>query len=433
VPCPPFAFVKGSDPDDRLEAQILERFLANPTLAPYAQQQVHILSAIYPDFELMAIHPPSTTSSPGETTSIKFSFLRVTGITAVVNVVYICLGPLVCQLTLTGPYSEGIEQYQILDAIGKTFRLRDVKFLTRIDNRLPPFGETQHQGQLAGAFLNYPRICRSLFIPQGWESTDQNGTVHLQRGSDIIRVYRYHSNHGDIDSWLSETMLSLQKSGTSLLSLRRGELSRGPYIALMIEEARNKKTWSTGAIPRTVILFVSDEQAVLYYLQTSEPNFKNNLVLLDHLIAATELLPPTEWETDLLEPWMDLRLKGRWYIEGPGIYVTTEECTLVAQLSRDNGGALSLGKVRDTIIGSMRAEQEFASIKSEEEATGIWKGHDAFRYSLEYISSELEEFSVRISVLASESILYSIFLKGTDKSRVDKTFTAMLEAVNIGN
>jgi hypothetical protein len=430
---PPFSFVGKDAIGGRWTAQILERCLSEklPASAHLAQQK-EILPALYEEFELLAegSHRPE---GAGEGFTLTFRFLDEEENNSLAQAFHLIMGPLACQLVLSGPDRPDRERDRLFAAIAKTFVFRQVEFLAKaqsvaLTSEILRTPQSVAARGWQGVWRKFPRCCVSLLVPSGWDVIEEDGDALFRRGSTEIRLHRDLEGHGDPGNWFAHRMKIIQDSGDLFLGSETGELERGPYAAILYEEKGLGRTWRTAAITRSLELFLTDQQSLLWTLKAPEENFSDQRSLFESLIASAEFLDQVEWETKLVEPWLDYTLHGRWQAEGAGTYMTTWEKPAIVHLSFESN-TLSLEKLQPYILNSVRKSFELREGFIERSIAGVWRQHEAYHYSLDGFDLESgAEVSVRAAWLEEGSRLYNIFVRGMDAGSTENLSRGLLEA-----
>lgn len=416
-PLAPFGFAGPGDEEDRMTAQAMERWLREPTpAADHAKQQLQLLPAMYDEFSLV--------QNGGS--FLLFRFRNEEGDRALGKVIYLTLGPLVCDLTLLALDGPDKERDRLFEAIGKTFELRNVEFLAKVEKRplLTP------GVALTGERRKYPRACISLPTPSGWDATYEDGSAMFRRSGAEIRLQRVLGSDGDVGAWFKQRMQDLQDTKSLLLASEKGALERGDYAAVLYEEKGAGRTWNTAAVKRSLDVFVSDEQPLLWTLTANVAGFDGHRPVLESLVASTELLPPEEWETKIAEPWIDLTLKGPWKPQGPGLYVMMVPAFMCIYLTTQPEKTPFETAV-PSIIESVRKSAGIREVYSEKQAIGSWQGKDALRYGVEGFADLPHVQGTRSVWVSSGKTLYGGIVWGPDSFRVEKLHLRLVEALRI--
>lgn len=432
VPLAPFGFAGPGAEDDRMTAQAMERWLKeSPPAADYARRQAELLPALYDRFELLR-EGPHRSDGPGDGHFLSFRFRSEESDRSLGKVIYLVQGPLVCDLTLTALDGPDPDRDRLFEAIGRTFSLRGVDHLARLEKG-PLLSTEFHQPEVPawpGPRRKFPRCCVSLPLPSGWEVADEDGQAVFRRGGTEIRMRRVLGSDGDVDGWFGDRMKELQETESLLLRSERGAIERGDYAALLFEEKGAARRWNTAAVTRTLELFLGDEQPLLWSLYGKAEGFSAQLPLLEQLARAAEFLPPAEWETKLAEPWIDLTLKGPWRTEGPGLYVTMKPSfTSVFLMSHEEKSPIET--MRPSLVDSVRKGSGVQEIYAENEVAGLWRGKDALSYTIEGFAEGPHVRGSRVAWFSSGGLVYGCVVHGTNAARVEKLFTSVVDGVRI--
>ncbi|HEX4963771.1 MAG TPA: hypothetical protein VF173_23290 [Thermoanaerobaculia bacterium] len=430
---PPFAFVRKADEEGRWTAQVLERCLVQVLpAAAHLKQQKESLPYLYEGFELLA-EGPHRPEGPGEGFVLTFRFLDEEENESRAQAFYLILGPLACQLVLASPDRPDRERDRLFAAIAKTFVFRQVEFLAKtqsvaLTSEILRTPQPMAARGWSGTWRKFPRACVSLPTPSGWEVTEENGDALFRRGSAEIHLHRDLEGHGDPANWFAQRMKRLQDSGDLLLGSETGELERGSYAAVLCEEKGVGRTWKTAAVIRSFDLFLRDQQPLLWTLKAPEVGFPDQRSLLESLIAAAEFLDPAEWETKLVEPWIDYTLRGPWQAEGPGVYANAREGPVFVQLGYEST-TFSLEKLKPSILESMRQGLQLRQGFTERSSAGVWRRHDAFHYAVDgYALDSGSILSARAIWLVGQRRLFNIFIRGNVSESTEALAIGLLEA-----
>jgi hypothetical protein len=430
---PPFIFVGQDDSGGRWTAQVLERCLLEALPATdHLRQQKEILPDLYDGFELLS-EAPYRSDGIGEGFTLTFRFFDEEENDSLGQAFHLILGPVACELVLAGPDWPDRERERLFAAIAKTFSLRQVEFLAKaqsiaLTSEILRTPQPEAARGWPGAWRKFPRACVSLPVPSGWEVSEANGDAFFRRGATEIRLHRDLEGNSDPGSWFAQRMKRLQDAGDLLLASENGEIERGPYAAVLSEEKGVGRMWKTAAISRTLELFVSDQQPLLWTLKAPEAGFRDQRSLFESLVAAAEFLPPEEWETKLVEPWINYTLRGPWQAEGPGVYASTQEEPTFVLLSLEPT-TFSLEKLQPSILESFRQGLKLNPGFAERSVVGVWHQHEAFHYALDGADSDSEEeVSIRAAWLVRDRRLFTIFVRSIASDNTATLATGLLEA-----
>jgi hypothetical protein len=509
VPQPPSGYAEPGDDEGRQSAQAVERWLREaPTAAAHAKWQQELLPALYPSFELVGEgrFPPASaqltagggpvrggwtsrgtgggTAGAGAAGSereavdgsfLSFRYRNGDHEPTVARVIYLLRGPLACELTLaagiTASPERERERERLWDAIAKTFTLRGVEFLSRLDTGRQLFGEGPRAAPAARQVVGSPgrqaatpagaaaeplgrqataparqaphgsaaprkfrRACLALQPPAGWEVREEEGDGVLSRGAGEIRVRRpvgVAGADGNVGAWFAWRMKQLQEGGGLVLGCERGELGGAPHAALLHDEKAMTRSWNTAAARRTLELLRGTQPPQWWSLHAHESALPDLHPVLEQLVATAVTLPPEEWQLKLAEPWIDHTLEGPWQAVSPGLYASlTARPPLFAHLASADS-KLALATLRPSAVVSLRRGAALERVDHEDESLGDWRGCPALRYSLDGASRRSPEVSLRAAWLAPERRLYSLYVQGAGAAAVDPLFFDLLEAIRL--
>lgn len=432
---PPFAFRERGEEGNRMGAQILERTLANmPSAADYAREQKPILAELFESFELLQ-EGPQRIEGPGEGYSIFFRYVDEEENPARGKMIFFTCGPQVCQFFLSGPDGEDPERDRLFESIGKTFAFRGVDSLAEakaggLTSEILRMTQAEAAKGWPGPWRKFPRCCVELPLPSGWDvAVDERDDVVFRRGNAEIRLHRELGENNEADVWFADRMKKLQEGGDRLIGSEQGELDeRGPFAAVLYEERGAVRTWKTAAVMRGLELFVNDQQPLLWSLRAPEAGFADQRSLFESLITVAEFLPSEEWETKLVEPWINYTLRGPWQAEGPGVYASVQEEPTFVLLSLEPT-TFSVEKLQPSILESMRQGFQLYQGFTERSISGTWRKHDAFHYAVDGSAADSgTHVSIRAVWLVGLHRLFNIFVRGVDLEATEALSTGLLEA-----
>lgn len=433
VPDPPFGFCEPGGAEGRMRVQLIETWLATPrSAADHAGLQKEALPHLLQEFELVdeGSYQPS---GPGDGHFLRYRYFSDEGDTTIETRIILTRGPLLCELTLTRLGEGDEESARILNAIGRTLTLQNTDFLEKTQS-LPLMSEavgTDAPNTTRESRLRFPRSCVSVPQPEGWEVAEDDGDVVFTQGGSTIRLHRHLGGLGDAGTWLRERMKGLQQSGSSLLGSEDGELTNGSsYAALLSDPAAMGRSWNSAAEKRALHVFVEDQQPLEWSLLCPRESFEVSHPVLQRLVAGTELLDPSDWETKLAEPWVDLTLTGGWRAEGDGLYAKTDGPFVFLYLSRLPCKA-PLDVLSPSIVDNIR--QGVQTVVAEDEAHGLWHQKDSFRYSLDGVLEDGREVFVRTVWVIFEEEVYVVMIQGLDQLDVESLLKHLLEGLRIAS
>lgn len=410
----------------RITEQPLERAV---TAEAYAKHQKQLLPSIYDELELLQ-EGSHKSSGPGDGYFLGFRFRSDTDEMLFAKAIYLTSGPVVGELLLLGPEDSSREKDRCFGAIEKSFSLQAMDFLAK-----------ETRGPLLGALpainltsdprpRKYPLACVAIPTPPGWAAaSSEDGEVVFAGSGAEIRLQR-SLNYGDrSEAWYQDRLEQLKASGSLVLGFDQGHCSRGPYAALLFEDKALARTWKTSVSQQTLELFLADQQPLLWMLRAPQASFPGCRSDLERLIGATSFLPPEEWETRPAEPWLATTLRGPWQPQGNGLYLRTSGAPLLLQTDRREKSP-SLDKIQSTCnTEAFRKAYGIETVFSASEEKGLWKNRDAYRFSLDGLTSDYAPVSLRASWFLADGILYSIAVKGGDSRAVDALQLELLEGL----
>ena len=338
-----------------------------------------------------------------------------------------------CDLTLTSLDGLDPDRDRVFEMISKTFALIEVDFLAHVESK-PLLSEAVRRPpsfdaiDATGVRRKFPCACVSLYTPTGWDVTDEEGNAVFRRGGAEIRLSRFLSSDGDVDTWFSQRMEQFQNTKSLLLGFERGVLERGDYAAVLYENKGGARSWKTAAVMKSLDVFVNDEQPLLWTLHANAGEFENHQPRLESLLAEAEFLSQDEWEIKLAEPWIDLTLKGPWKTQGPGLYVTTVP-TFTSLYLLGYQEKCSIETLHISVGEAVKQDAGVQQTSVEDEAVGLWKGQKAFRISFEGVSENAEKIFIRAAWIHPQLILYNLILQARDRKVADELFIQLLDSL----
>ena len=431
---PPFAFRERGEGQDRLTVQVLERSLAEmPSASAYAREQKPILAELYEGFDLLQEGPHRPEGS-GEGYFLSFRFLNEDGYPSQGKTIYLTCGPLVFQLVLTGLDGSNRERDRLFEAIGKTFSFRQVDFLdgaksTPLTSEILRAPQTEAKKGWPGTWRKFPRVCVSLPTPSGWEVSEEERDVLFRRGNAEIRLHRELGETSEAGAWFEDRLNASKLPG---IVCSPQNVANWKPVSTPLSSMKRKgiiRTWKTAAVTHSLDLFLERQQPLVCSLRSPESGFSDVRPLFESLLAAASLLDPAEWETPLTEPWIDFVLRGPWQPQGTGIYVNVENAPVLIYAEEMKAG-ISLSNFRVSLLESLRGELD-SRAGSEEEGLGLWRDHEAFRYSFDGPTQDQAPSSVRVLCINSEGRLRHLLVRGSYPAAVEPLFLDLLSAVRL--
>lgn len=415
-----------------MSAQILERCVAEmPSAAAYALEQRPILAALYQGFE--PLQEGLKRSEGQEGYSISFRYIAEEAAPSRGRMIFFTCGPLVCQLFISGPDGDDPERDRLFEAIGRTFAFRGADALAGakaggLITEILRMPQAEAAKGWPGLWRKFPQCCIELPLPNKWDiAVNERGEVAFRRANAEILLHRALGENNDADLWFANRMRRLQERGDKLLGAEKGDIERGSFVAILYEEKGAVRTWKTAAMMRSFNLFLEDQQPLHWTLRSPESEFNNLKPYFESLVAAAHPLVRLEWETRLVEPWLDYTLRGPWQGEGPGLYVNLQETPVFIQLSH-LPTKVPLEKLEPVVRESMSHAFKFNEA-DERVISGSWRQHDALHYAGDGIDPVLrEEISIRTVWLMKDDQLYSIFVRGADSDTTETLVRDLLES-----
>ena len=415
-----------------MAVQIREQSLESAlTAEAYARKQKEILPAIYDELDFLQ-EGSHKASGPGDGYFLGFRFRSDTDEMLMAKAIYLSSGPIVAELLLRGPAADSREKDRWFGAIEKSFSLQSMDFLAKavrgpLLGKLPAIDSASTPPS-----TRYPLACAAIPAPPGWVTTSsENGEVVFTSNAAEIRLRRsliYGDRPAD---WYQNRLEQLKASGSLVLGTDQGHCSRGPYVALLFEDRALARTWKTTGSQQTLELFLSDEQPLLWALRAPQASFPACRSDLEWLIAATRFLPPEEWRTRPAEPWLTNILQGPWQPEGNGLYLRTPGAPLLLQTDRREKSP-SLEKIQSLCKNEgFPKSYGVKTVLSSSDEKGLWRNCDAYRFSLDGLTSDYAPVSLRASWFLAEGLLYSIAVKGADSRSVDALQVELLEGLRL--
>ena len=429
---PPFGFSEPGGAEGRMAVQLLEVWLAKPrTAVEYADQQKEALPHLLQEFELVD-EGPYQVEGGRDGQFLRYRYYSDDGDTTIETRIVTTQGPLLCEMTLTGLDGPNEERDRLFDAIAKTLALHNTEFLSKPEpiTLMPPPNDTP-TARPDGPRLEYPRACVSITPPHGWDFSQDEADVVLERSGATIRIHRLFGDRCDGNIWLKENMKELQGSGSVLHATEEGELGEGAtYAAVLCDPGGVERTWATAAESRALFVFVEDEVPIEWSIRCPKEAFAVFHPVVQDLILNAKILEPEMWQTKLVEPWTDLTLNGGWRSEGDGLYVNMDDGFVFLHLNA-LPSKVPLDHLSPAVVENVRGG--FATIIDEDQALGQWHQMDSFRLSMEGEHEDGRRVHVRTVWIDFDGTIYSVMLQGTQKARADSLFNEVLEGLRIAS
>jgi hypothetical protein len=432
-PEPPFGYSEPGGAEGRSQVQLLEIWLSDPqSAAEYANKQKEVLPHLLQEFELVD-EGGYQTSGPGDAHFLRYRHFSDDGDTTIETKIIVAQGPLLCEMTLNRHDEPDEERDRILDAIGRTLTLQNTDFLSKPETiaLMPALAREDSSKSDTEHRLAFPRACVSIPPPKGWDVSEKDGDVIFELGNSSIRLHRHLGELGDANTWFRERMKGLQDGGSLLLSSENGELESGcTYAALLSNPGELGTTWGTAAEKRALLVFVEDQQPFEWSLLCPKDSFEICHPVLQTVIAETDLLDSSQWQTKLAEPWIDLTLSGGWRAEGEGLYLKMEEKFVFLYLNKLPCN-MPLKDLSPSVVDNVRGGVE--TVVEEDQALGLWHQMDSFRYSLDGILEDGRNLFVRTTWVAFDEQIYAAMIQGIDKGGVESLMKDVLEGLRVAS
>jgi hypothetical protein len=395
----------------------------------YAKRQKELLSAMYDEAELIQ-EGGHKSNGPGDGYFLSFRFRNDTDEMLLAKAIYLTWGPIAGELLLLSPEEAGRDRDRSFSAIERSFSFRPMDFLAK-EAGGPLLGQIpEADGTAVIAPTKYPFACVAISTPPGWAVTStEYGEVVLSKSGTEIRLRRILQHGTRPDSWFKERLQQLRASGSLVLGFEQSRLARGPYAALWFDEKGLARTWKAPGAPQTQEVFLADQQPLLWIFRSPEARFLEARSELEQLIAATTFLPSEEWKTRLAEPWIDYTLSGPWRPESTGLYLRSTGSPLLLQVdNREKSPSLEMIQSTCNTEGFRRAHGIGTSL-SASDVKGLWRGHEALRFSLDGLSATHAPLSLRAGWFLVDRVLYSVIVKGEDPREVESLHLELLEGL----
>jgi hypothetical protein len=432
VPEPPFGFSEPGGKEGRMMVQLLEIWLASPRSAEdYAAQQKEALPHLLQEFDLVD-EGPYQVEGARNGRYLRYRYFSDDGDTTIETRIVATQGPLLIEMTLTRLDEMDAEKERLLGAIAKTLTLRNTEFLAKTEPIvLLQQPEDERAERPDGPRLEYPQSCVSIIRPEGWEVSENDADVVLERSGATIRIRRLFGDRCDSTIWLKETMKELQGSGSALLASEEGELGSGAsYQAILCDPGGTQRKWATAAESRVLLAHVHDQVPIEWSLRCPKETFTALHPVVQDLILRSSSLETERWQTKLVEAWGDLTLHGGWRSEGDGLYVNMDDGFIFLHLSA-LPSKVPLDHLSPSVVENVRGG--FSEVISEDQALGLWRQMDSFRLSLEGQREDGQRVHVRTVWIAFDETIYSVMIQGNGKAQVDTLFTNVLDGLRIAS
>lgn len=415
IPVPPFSLAEPGSGEDRLSLTVAEQWLPEPlTAADHGTKQRALLAGALEDFELIAEQP---WPDPRSGWALLFEYENEERLTSREMRVWRVQGPQLLSLTLLGPGGPSRGRDQVFEAIARSFEPRGGEAFARVE-RTPLLGalesEAKPPSDPTAMRQRFPRVAISIAVPRSWEAVAQDDQAVLRRSGCELRARRVLEHANDASLWFERKMKQLRDDADSLvMAWWQGTLPEGrPYAAVAYDETARSRTWKTEAVQRTLEVAIAGKQLLEWSARCPSSSFRDAQAILQGVIASAEFLDPSDWETCLPEPWIDLTLKGHWEVEGPGTYVKAEGPFMLLQLAAQESHA-SLEALRPRLLEGLRRAAAIR-VGSERESMGPLRGSQALRWDGE------GRTAIRAIWLRAQDQLLSSTLSGVEPRAADE-------------
>ncbi len=332
-------------------------------------------------------------------------------------------GPLACTLTLSG--SEVDSELWETDAVILlgSFAVPSCRWASAIRQfRWAPAVETE-MGVAAAELVTVRAAGIRIPLLPGWEV---DGDVGICCGEATVRVRRSDLASSSAEVCFADALHRIERMGKLSLDVwGRGTTARGKPVYLVGATASSTPTW--GAPKRTSLVqaFVGDE-GVIAFQALAPTDLETTQRVVRQLVEGYEWVEPAERTLDICQTWLPARLTGRWTEVSPGIYLKNDPpqiLLVVAEMPRSQGiEVFSEGQV-----AAIRSGPDVATILREESAAGAFRGRDAFRYSLEYLTADGRRVSLRACCIDADWGCCAIIAKGAEQEAVHQLWCRLLD------
>lgn len=428
VPVPPLTLAEpGATGERRISARVEEAWKGEPVDAvAWGKRQREALSKALEDFVLFreGPHPlPGTQSGY----AIVFESEDEERMTTREMRVYLAHGAHLVTLALAGPEERRRDCEAVFDEVARSFAITGDGFLEKLEaGALFPHPSARDPTASRRAF---PRLCASLGVPRGWEAREEGPVAVLDHSGTEIRLRRVLEHGAEPALWHEAAMKRLRETEESLvLRSEKGTLPSGqPFAGLLFDETARSRSWNTAAVARILAVAVHLDPAVLLEAVLKAPTaaMPDLQWIFQSLLASLKLLPPAEWQTSPVEPWLDLTLHGPWKADGPGTYTRLAGgAPVILQLGRLESPA-SLENLRPRLVEGLRKAHKIQHNSGEETSTGLLRGVEALRYA------GRGKMAVRGIWLRSEGYLHSCVFQGAKSEETEELFQQAVRGLRV--
>ncbi len=407
----------------------------------HAEEYRKILAAAYKDFELLEEGPSEV--GQGEE-AFRFVYNHADQEPRQNTELVIPRGPLVCHLIMGGPQLPDERRDRLFGKIAATFvferdeAIAGARRTGLLDQASAP-PETMTWSDL-------PQACVAVQLPTGWQVADlaeQDITQEVEarlfaRGAEIT-IHRAMDADSDPEAWLNRQMAEKHtEAGVKIMGWDCGQIGEDrPYAGLSYSRHRQNGQWSAPEVTSNLDFATGDTMLLVWSLKVGREGwYPDAAAALVRILRDFRLLEPEQWQTCLPEPWIEQELRGRWICEGPGTYLKQDGGhRLFMQLRQQEiTGKLKLAQVRpsmEEVIDTFRSGSPVLTVFAEDEAEGLWRGIEAFRYSLDAEFRDQGVMAARAVTALAEKILYTCLLFGSNREEVNELYLEVLENLAI--
>jgi hypothetical protein len=427
----PFSFTYRIEGQGCWSASIKENWLAASSGAEFVRLQGDWLRS--QEEEIVVLEERShPVNGPGQGRFFALRLIDDEGESVKIWLIYLSLGPLVCELELSGPLQLESETDRAFSLIANSFSLRNTGFFAELERNFQPERLIDLQNpftrQEQTNRLIFPFVCLAVVQVSGWDATEiAGGPVFRRHGAEIF-VQRIQGNEGDPGNWFSSKMKQLMDEGSALLKYERGEFDSREYVAVFYEAGGATRRWRTSGIRRSIEVFVEGQQPLLWTLSAAASAIWDLRAVLAGLISSAKFIPEPDWKLLVHEDWASMILEGPWYSEGKGIYRYEGEAPILLHL-RSQHLERPLADLQQPIIEALESGLPFGSLRSADELLGSWRGRDILHYTVDGRTTEGEPLSVRAIWLVNHKFLYHIFSFGPNRASIEDLMLRVIESL----
>ena len=417
---------------DQLFVTVQQSWLSEATAALDIGQMQLEMAATFPDYELIQSKEMEPERG-GDAFVYVCNLCTGRGVPSRRVGIVLVQGPLACHLTVDRPAHRSEQLDEVAESVAGSLRIENGSALERADNRSLGAAAV---AEALDQTVRRPRLKLALEVPNGWTVSEENDglTAILSDGNVSVRAARLLGREPDLHAWLGERLSILAAGPGHLDAWMVGPLDSDRDHAMVDwTHEPEQTTWAKRPMQREVAWVAENGDLVEWSVRANTDRFPAAAELARAVFDAATPLEPEACETPVVEPWLDLVLRGPWSSAGEGLYYTSLEPIALLHLY-DGKASGPLEKTRPKvpdIIDELRQGYALLEVTHEEEAVGSWRGTEAYRYSLDARFAELGPRSVRNVTAESKGTLYSVRLTGSDREQIQAIYLELLDGLRL--